>query len=255
MNPIYDFKGQVALVTGAAKGMGLATARMFAESSASVVLADIDGDLAAKEAERIVLEGGTAIGIACDVANEAQVAAMVDRAVAEYGRLDMAFNNAGIQVPPSDAADEPIENFERVTAVNQRGVWACMKHELRVMRDQGSGAIVNCSSLGGLVGLPQRAAYHGTKHAVLGMTKSAGVEYAPRGIRINAVCPGTIETPMVARMIADGELSVDDAVAGQPIGRLGRGDEIAASVLWLCSPGASLIVGVALPVDGGYTAR
>src|SRR5215216_5798971 len=136
MNPIYDFKGQVALVTGAAKGMGLATARMFAESGASVVLADIDGDLAAKEAERIVLEGGAAIGIACDVADEAQVAAMVDRTVAEYGRLDMAFNNAGIQVPPSDAADEPIEHFERVTAVNQRGVWTCMKQELRVMRDQ-----------------------------------------------------------------------------------------------------------------------
>jgi NAD(P)-dependent dehydrogenase (short-subunit alcohol dehydrogenase family) len=136
--------------------------------------ADIDGDLVAKEAERIVLEGGTAIGVACDVADESQVAAMVDRAVAEYGRLDMAFNNAGIQVPPSDAANEPIEHFERVTAVNQRGVWACMKHELRVMREQGSGAIVNCSSLGGLVGLPQHAAYHGTKHAVLGMTKKRG---------------------------------------------------------------------------------
>ena len=144
------------------------------------MLADIDGDLAAAAAEQIAREGGTAIGIACDVAEEAQVAAIVDRAVDEYGRLDMAFNNAGIQVPPSDAADEPIESFERVTAVNQRGVWACMKHELRVMRDQGSGAIVNCSSLGGLVGLPQRAAYHGTKHAVLGMTKSAGVERAAR---------------------------------------------------------------------------
>src|SRR6188472_1643148 len=138
MNPIYDFKGQVA-ITGAAKGMGLATARMFAESGASVVLADLDGELATKEAERIVAGGGTAIGIACDVADEAQVAAMVDRAVAEYGRLDMAFNNAGIQVPPSDAAEEPIENFERVTAVNQRGVWACMKQELRVMRDKRAG--------------------------------------------------------------------------------------------------------------------
>ena len=150
MNPIYNFAGQAALVTGAAKGMGLATARMFAASGASVVLADLDGDLAAKEAERIAREGGTAIGIGCDVADEAQVAAMVDRAVAEYRRLDMAFNNAGIQVPPSDAADEPLDNFERVTAVNQRGVWACMKHELRVMRAQGSGAIVNCSSIGGL---------------------------------------------------------------------------------------------------------
>ena len=154
MNPIYDFKGQVALVTGAAKGMGLATARMFAKSGASVVLADMDGDLTAKEAGRIVAEAGSAIGIGCDVADEAQVSAMIDRAVVEYGRLDMAFNNAGIQVPPSDAADEPIENFERVIAVNQRGVWACMKHELRVMRDQGSGAIVNNSSIGGLIDAP-----------------------------------------------------------------------------------------------------
>lgn len=189
-NPTYDFTGQVTLVTGAAMGMGLATARAFAQSRASVVLTDLDGDRAGQEAARIVEEGGIAIGIACDVTDEAQVAAMVDRAVAEYGRLDMAFNNAGIQVPPSDAADEPLESFERVTAVNQRGVWACMKHELRIMRGQGSGAIVNCSSLGGLVGLPGRASYHGTKHAVLGFTKSAGVEYAPRGIRINAVCPG-----------------------------------------------------------------
>jgi NAD(P)-dependent dehydrogenase (short-subunit alcohol dehydrogenase family) len=255
MNPIYDFKGQVALVTGAAKGMGLATARLFGASGASVVLADLDGNLAAKEAERIVHEGGTAIGIACNVADEAQVAAMIDRTVAEYGRLDMAFNNAGIQVPPSDAADEPIEHFERVVAVNQRGVWACMKQELRVMRTQGSGAIVNCSSLGGLVGLPQRAAYHGTKHAVLGMTKSAGVEYAPRGIRINAVCPGTIDTPMVADMLQGQAEAMAEIMKQQPIGRLGRGEEVAAAVLWLCSPGASFVIGVGLPVDGGFTAH
>ena len=255
MNPIYDFKGHVALVTGAAKGMGLATARMFAESGASIVLGDLDGDLAAKEAGQIVAEGGTSIGIGCDVADEAQVAAMVDRAVVEYGRLDMAFNNAGIQVPPSDAADEPIENFERVTAVNQRGVWACMKHELRVMRAQGSGAIVNCSSLGGLVGLPQRAAYHGTKHAVLGMTKSAAVEYAPRGIRINAVCPGTIDTPMVADMLQGQPEAMAEIMKEQSIGRLGRAEEVAAAVLWLCSPAASFVIGVGLPVDGGFTAH
>lgn len=255
MNPVYDFKGQVALVTGAAKGMGLATARAFAENGASVVLADIDGDLAAQEAKRIVREGGTAVGTACNVADEAQVAAMVDLAVAEYGRLDMAFNNAGIQVPPSDAADEPLANFERVTAVNQRGVWACMKHELRVMRAQGSGAIVNCSSLGGLVGLPGRAAYHGTKHAVIGMTKSAGVEYAPRGIRINAICPGTIDTPMVQEMLAGQSDAMAEIMKQQPIGRLGCSEEIAAAVLWLCSPAASFVIGAALPVDGGFTAH
>jgi NAD(P)-dependent dehydrogenase (short-subunit alcohol dehydrogenase family) len=255
MNPRYDFNGQVALVTGAAKGMGLATARMFAESSASVVMCDLDGALVAHEAEQIVRDGGAAIGLTCDVAEEAQVAATIDRAVAEFGRLDMAFNNAGIQVPPSDAAKEPIEHFDRVVAVNQRGVWACMKHELRIMREQGSGAIVNCSSLGGLVGLPERAAYHGTKHAVLGMTKSAGVEYAPRGIRINAVCPGTIDTPMVADMLGGQAEAMAEIMKQQSIGRLGRSEEVAAAVLWLCSPAASFVIGVGLPVDGGFTAH
>jgi NAD(P)-dependent dehydrogenase (short-subunit alcohol dehydrogenase family) len=180
---------------------------------------------------------------------------MVDTTVATFGRLGMAFNNAGVQAPPTDAADEPAEAFDRVNAINLRGVWACMKHELRHMREQGSGAIVNCSSLGGLVGLPGRAAYHASKHGVIGLARSAALEYAPRGIRINAICPGTIETPMVTEMIAKGELSIPDAVASQPIGRLGRVDEIAAAVLWLSSPAASLVVGVALPVDGGYTAR
>jgi NAD(P)-dependent dehydrogenase (short-subunit alcohol dehydrogenase family) len=214
----------------------------------------LDGKRATQEAARIVEEGGVAIGIACDVTDEAQVAAMVDRAVTEYGRLDMAFNNAGIQVPPSDAADEPLESFERVTAVNQRGVWACMKHELRVMREQGSGAIVNCS-LGGLVGLPGRASYHGTKHAVLGFTKSAGVEYAPRGIRINAVCPGTIDTPMVADMLSGQADVMAEIMKQQSIGRLGRAEEVAAAVLWLCSAGASFVIGVGLPVDGGFVAH
>ncbi|MBN3729609.1 glucose 1-dehydrogenase [Burkholderia sp. Tr-20390] len=255
MNPIYDFKGQVAFVTGAAMGMGLAAARAFAQSGASVVLADRDGDLALREAQNIVDEGGIATGVACDVTDEAQVAATVDRAVAEYGRLDMAFNNAGIQVPPSDAADEPAEHFQRVVAVNQFGVWASMKHELRIMRAQGSGAIVNNSSLGGLVGLPERAAYHGTKHAVLGMTKSAGVEYASRGIRINAVCPGTIDTPMVQDMLMRQADAMNVILKDQSIGRLGRTDEVAAAVLWLCSPGASFVVGVGLPIDGGFTAH
>ncbi|HEY6595083.1 MAG TPA: glucose 1-dehydrogenase [Asanoa sp.] len=251
----YDFTGQVALVTGAGSGMGLATAQAFADAGAAVVLADINHDAVHAAAGDLNAAGHQALAVACDVSSEDEVAAMVDSAVATFGRLDMAFNNAGVQAPPTDAADEPADTFDRVNAINLRGVWACMKHELRQMRDQGSGAIVNCSSLGGLVGLPGRAAYHASKHGVIGLTRSAALEYAPRGIRINAICPGTIETPMVTEMIAKGELSVPDAVANQPIGRLGRPDEIAAAVLWLSSSAASLVVGVALPVDGGYTAR
>ena len=255
MNPTYDFTGQVALVTGASSGMGLATAQAFAEAGAAVVLADINDQTLGAATDELTAAGYRALAVTCDVANEDQPAALVERAVATFGRLDMAFNNAGIQVPPTDAADEPAEQFDRVNAINLRGVWTCMKHELGQMRGQGSGAIVNCSSLGGLVGLPGRAAYHASKHGVIGLTRSAALEYAPRGIRINAVCPGTIETPMVRDMIDKGELDVPEAVKNQPIGRLGRADEIAAAVLWLCSPAASFVLGVALPVDGGYTAR
>ena len=255
MNPIYDFRGQVALVTGASSGMGLATARAFAEAGAAVVLADINDEALRTATDQLTSAGHQAIGVTCDVSDEAQVAAMVERAGASFGRLDMAFNNAGIQVPPSDAADEPAEHFDRVNAINLRGVWTCMKHELRQMRAQGSGAIVNCSSLGGLVGLPGRAAYHASKHGVIGLTKSAALEYAPRGIRINAVCPGTIDTPMVADMLEKQADAMKEIMRDQPIGRLGRSDEIAAAVLWLCSPGASFVLGVALPVDGGFTAH
>src|SRR4051794_5295838 len=255
MNPTYDFTGKVALVTGASSGMGLATAQAFAESGAAVVLGDINDEPLQAATAQLRAHGHQALGILCDVSDEHQVAALVDQTVASYGRLDMAFNNAGIQAPPSDAADEPADTFDRVNAVNLRGVWACMKHELRQMREQGSGAIVNCSSLGGLVGLPGRASYHASKHGVIGLTSSAALEYAPRGIRVNAVCPGTIDTPMVSDMIAKGELDRAEAEANQPINRLGTAEEIAQAVLWLCSPGAGFVIGVALPVDGGYVAR
>jgi NAD(P)-dependent dehydrogenase (short-subunit alcohol dehydrogenase family) len=254
-NPTYDFKDQVALITGAGSGMGLVTAQAFAEAGAAAVLADIDEGAVRAATNDLTAAGHKALGVTCDVADEAQAAAMVDRAIAAFGRLDMAFNNAGVQVPPSDAADETAENFDRVNAINLRGVWASMKHELRQMREQGSGAIVNCSSLGGLVGLPSRAAYHASKHGVIGLTKSAALEYAPRGIRINAVCPGTIDTPMVAGMRDTQADAMTEIMRDQPIGRLGRSDEIAAAVLWLCSPGASFVIGVPLPVDGGFTAH
>jgi NAD(P)-dependent dehydrogenase (short-subunit alcohol dehydrogenase family) len=252
-NPTYDFTGQVALVTGAAYGMGLATAQAFAEGGAAVVLADLNAGAVELAAQSLLDAGHRAIGIACDVADEAQAAAAVDKAVERYGRLDMALNCAGVQAPPSDVADEDAADFDRVNAVNLRGVWAAQKHELRQMRAQGFGAIVNCSSLGGLVGLPERAAYHASKHGVIGLTRSAAVEYAPRGIRINVVCPGVVETPMVASMLEGQADAMAEIIAQQPIGRLGRAEEVAAAAVWLCSPAASFVVGAELPVDGGYT--
>ena len=180
---------------------------------------------------------------------------MVEQIVSAFGRLDAAFNNAGIQSLAVETADTTSEEFDRVNAINLRSVWLCMKYELLQMRKQEDGAIVNNSSIGGLIGIPGRAIYHATKHGVLGLTKSAALEYAARGIRINAICPGTIETPMVANMLANEPDAMKEILRDQPIGRLGRPEEIASAVLWLCSPGAGFVIGHALTVDGGYTAR
>lgn len=249
------FEGQVALVTGAGSGMGLTTAQAFAEAGAAVVLADFNEAAVRSAAEQLVSEGHKAIAVRCDMADEAQVKEMVDLTVATFGRLDAAYNNAGINSPVAETADASSEEYDRVMAVNLRGVWNCMKYELQQMRKQGSGAIVNCSSLGGLVGIAGRGVYHASKHGVLGLTKSAGLEYAARGIRINAICPGIIATPMVTGMIEREPEAMDALMKEQPIGRLGRPEEIASAVLWLCSPGASFVIGHALAVDGGYTVR
>jgi NAD(P)-dependent dehydrogenase (short-subunit alcohol dehydrogenase family) len=252
MNPTFDFKGQVALVTGASSGIGLATAQAFARSGAAVVLADRNEKALNAAAKALEAAGHQAIAVTRDVADEAQAVALVERAVTTFGRLDMAYNNAGILGPMCPMMEETAEGFDEVNAVNLRGVWTCLKHELLQMKKQGSGAIVNCSSLGGLVGLPGRAAYHATKHGVIGLTKSAPLDCAAKGIRVNAVCPGCIDTPMGDGIDPE---AMKEFLKEQPIGRMGRPEEVAAAVLWLCSPGASMVLGVALPVDGGFVAH
>ncbi len=247
------FENQVALITGAGSGMGLTTAKAFAEEGAAVILADVNEASVQAAADQMVAAGHKAIAVRCNVALEAEVKAMVESAVSAFGRLDAAFNNAGIQSPAIELADATGEEFDRVNAINLRGIWNCMKYELIQMRKQGSGAIVNNSSIGGLIGLPGRAIYHATKHGVIGLTKSAALEYASRGIRINAVCPGTIDTPMVQEMIAKEPELMKNIIKEVPIGRVGRAEEIASAVLWLCGPGSTFVIGHALVVDGGFT--
>ena len=251
----FCFENKVALVTGAASGMGLATAKAFAEAGAAVALADVNGDGARAAADALVAAGHKAIGIRCDVADLDEVEAMVRETVSTFGRLDMAFNNAGVQSPVAETADADPKDYDFVMGVNLRGIWNCMKCELLQMRKQGSGAIVNNSSLGGLVGIAERGIYHASKHGVVGLTKSAGLEYATKGIRINAVCPGIIATPMVSGMLETQPDAMAALMKEVPMGRLGRAEEIADAVLWLCSPASSFVIGHALPVDGGYTVR
>ena len=255
MNPRYDFTEQVAFVTGAGQGMGRATAEAFAAAGAAVVLTDVRADTAEAAADGIVAAGGRAIGFACDVTDEDQVAAAIARTVETYGRLNMAFNNAGIQAPAVDLADQSADDFDQVAAINLRGTWACMKHELRQMRTQGHGAIVNNASAGGLVAQADLAAYNATKFGIVGLTKSAALRYAARDVRINCVCPSAIDTPMVANMKTTQPEAMEEIFRLQVIGRLGRAEEVAAAVLWLASPVASFVHGVALPVDGGFTAN
>src|SRR3954463_379148 len=255
MNNPLDFSGKVALVTGAASGMGLATARAFAERGAAVVLADFKEEAVEAAAQKLVAAGHKAVAVRCDVSDDAQVAAMVERTVAEFGRLDAAFNNAGVMARIAPTADSTLEEWERVTGVNLRGVWSCMKYELRQMERQGCGSIVNNASVGALTGNPGIGSYIASKHGVVGLTRTAALEYVKHGIRVNAVNPGLIDTQVGRDVVAGSEEAYGDIAKSVPIGRAGRPEEVASAVLWLCSPGASYIVGHALTIDGGMTVQ
>lgn len=248
-----SFENQVALVTGAASGMGLATAQAFAEAGAKVVLADFREDVVQKEADKLVAAGKTAIAIRCDVSNDTQIEAMIARTVSHFGRLDVAFNNAGVMAKVAPIAESSHEEWERVISINLRGVWNCMKYELRQMEKQGSGAIVNNASVGALTGNPGIASYIASKHGVVGLTRTAALEYVKKGIRVNAVNPGLIDTQVARDVVSGDEQAYDEFAKRVPIGRAGRPDEIASAVLWLCSSGASYVVGQALTIDGGLT--
>ncbi|MCZ0874974.1 SDR family oxidoreductase [Peribacillus sp. AS_2] len=247
-------KDKVVIVTGAKGGIGLATAQLFAKEGASVALVDTNDPK--QEAQDLIDAGYQAISIQCDVSNEKAVEAMVEKTVDTFGKLDYAYNNAGIQNPVTDTVDLKEDVYDDVMNVNTKGIWLCMKYELLQLIKQGTeGAIVNCSSLGGLVGVPGRSVYHASKHGVLGLTKSTALEYASKGIRINAVCPGIIETPMVENMLATESDAMDELMKAVPIGRLAKAEEVASVVLWLCSSSASYVIGQAISVDGGYTVQ
>lgn len=249
-----DFKDKVVLVTGGGGDIGRATALAFASAGAVVTVTDIARGPGEDTAALIRSQGGQAVFIAADVGRADDVQALVGQVIKAHGRLDCAFNNAGIEEEHVRLADCTEATFDRIMNVNVKGVWLCMKHQLAQMAAQGSGVIVNTASVAGLVGAPKMAAYSASKHAVVGLTKSAAVEYGRKGIRVNAVCPGVIRTQMYERAVQADPQVEKFAVAAHPVGRLGRAQEVAAVVLWLCSDAASFVTGHAHTVDGGLTA-
>lgn len=254
-----QLKGKVGVVTGAGSGIGRATALAYAAEGARVVVSDLNEESANETRDLIVKAGGEAVSLRVDVAQEDENEALVRKAVDSFGRLDIAFNNAGIEGIISATADYPRDEWDKIIAINLSSVYFGMKYQIAQMREQGGGgSIVNTASILGLVGFDQTPGYTAAKHGVVGLTKVAALENAPLGIRVNAVNPGFIETPLVMeRGVKAGESreAYDQLVALHPIGRLGRSEEVAAAVVWLSSDAASFVTGISLPVDGGYTAR
>jgi len=247
------FKDKVALVTGASFGIGRATALAFAKKGAKVVLADwVENP---ETMDLIKKSGGEVLFVKCDVSNGKEVKALIQKTIASFGRLDYAFNNAGIEGNSAPVHECSEENWDKTIGINLKGIWLCMKYEIPEMLKHGKGVIINCSSVAGLVGFSGLPAYVASKHGVIGLTKTAALECAKLGIRVNAVCPGVIQTPMIDRLTGKKKESIEQFTALEPMGRFGLAEEIANTVIWLCSEEASFVTGVAMPVDGGFVAQ
>lgn len=252
MEKIFD--GKVAVVTGASFGIGRAAAIAFAARGAKVVLADMVEDKDQAALNEIKKTGGEAVFIRCDVSKGSDIKVLFDKIISTFGRLDFAFNNAGIEGNMGNTEECTEENWDKTISVNLTGIWMCMKHEIPLMLKQGNGSIVNCASVAGLIGFPGLPAYVASKHAVIGLTKTAALENAKRSIRINAVCPGVIHTPMIDRLTGKDKEVEKQYIDMEPVGRMGKPEEVAEAVVWLCSDAASFVTGHSMPVDGGWLA-